>query len=143
MHAHTHTHLGALVYFSLACASLFWLMHVTTIFMAIKFPFKMRDFEAKGYTKYAHITATIAAPIIAAILLAIQYAIGHGYSTHFLPIGCGISDLETVYFTFSLIMTVTLCTAGSFLIVTLWELMKAACFHYRTSGTKVRTLSSI
>ncbi len=98
----------------------------------------MNQYEAQGYTKRAYVIATIAAPLIAGVVVSIQGALG--YVTFFLPIGCSSSDPDVIYYTFTLLLTIIHCTAGALLIIIFWELTKAAYFHYHMmsmSGTKV------
>ncbi len=109
---------------------------MTSVFVAIKFPFKIKQYEAQGYTKRAYVIATIAAPVIDGVVVSIQGALG--YATFFLPIGCSPSDPDVTYYTFTLPLTIINCTAGALLIIIFWELTKAAYLHYnRMSGTKV------
>ena len=75
-------------------------IHLGLVLFGAYFPFYAREFDAKGRTKYIHITAVASAILIPALIVEIQFAMG-GYRRTMVPIFC-LADTGST-FVFSII----------------------------------------
>ena len=74
--------------------------HLGLVLFGAYFPFYAREFDAKGRTKYIHITAVASAILIPALIVGIQFAMG-GYRRTMVPIFC-LADTGST-FVFSIV----------------------------------------
>jgi len=69
--------------------------HLGLVLFGAYFPFSAREFDAKGRTKYIHITAVASAILIPALIVGFQFAMG-GYHRGMSPIFC-LADSGTAF----------------------------------------------
>lgn len=113
----------------------FLMIHVAVVFLAVRFPFKRVEYEAKGYMKYFYAISTITATVVACVLTAVRCASEHEVGSP--PLGCNPADPDVNYYTTILPPLIIRAIASTLLIVIFCELIKAVFFHYKRSGRKV------
>ena len=101
-----------------------WLViHVTFLFLAIKFPFWYRQFKLSGRIKYAHgvvVLLALMVPVPGALL-----PLRDGYFAARNPtIICTGRSTEYRYYTYVLPISVILGTTKYLLILTCWKIIK-------------------
>ena len=104
---------------------MWWVFHVSALFLRIKFPLRARSLDKSRKFKYAHLTTVITAivlPLISAIVVGHS---GHGYSlTRFPPFFCTGSDANSTFYALILPIDIGLGTGVTMLIYIFWIIHK-------------------
>ncbi len=119
---------GVVWQYCLLNITLCWLFHVSSIFWKVTFPFQARKYQP--HQKYFHVVLGVASLLIPIPSIIAAFAT-KGYSIiRFPPLLCGVTDLNTQYYSLWLLLNIILGVGITLLIITAWKVHKVciACF---------------
>lgn len=140
MHApvHLQSSPGAVVVSSIICIEVFEAFHAGAILSAVKYPFLTKRLKRKKYTRYIHLTAVLLAVLLSCTLVTLQSTVGGGYRVDASLKHCEPSDMFA-FFTVIVPLNAISGVVVTLLVLTFWELIKAAYRRYVKSQVQPLT----
>lgn len=115
---------------------LWWLFHVASLFIAIKFPARYKKWEKKHYLRYLHIILVVIGLILPTIP-AIAISTTEGYTIpRFPPFTCSATDPDASYYSLVLMNCLYLAVGVPIMFVIFLTLVKL--IRSRTEKGKTR-----
>ena len=119
---YTFPHAGMVFTYTLVLLSIFFFLHILSVFWAVMFPFHARSFERKGYLKYVHFTMLAIALILPCESVAAAFASG-GYK-RFPPIMCYPNSTDVIQYGTIFPISIMVASSLSLVVVILWRIIK-------------------
>ena len=116
---------GAVFHYVALQVTLLWLFHILAVFCGVKFPFRTKTFEKKGYFRYAHFTMLGIAIVVPCIPVGAVLGTGGSAVVGFPPFQCYSRSTDVIYYTFILPASIMVGTGITLLILILRKIIHA------------------
>ncbi len=120
---------GAVIVSGIISVEVFEMFHAGAILSAVKYPFLTKRLENRNYTRYIHLAAILLAALLSSTLVILQNTVGGGYNVDSSLAYCKPSD-DFALFTVILPMNAVSGVVVTLLVLTFWDLIKAAYRRY-------------